>query len=117
MPPYPALGRSDRDGAPGAAAAGAPVATVDPAAEVAVMQALAIARERLGRAQDGLVTIRARGRSLEQRTAWSARAADRYRERLGEWLERVDDAARRIDALEDELRYAQARSASLRGIP
>jgi len=117
MRPHSSLERSHRHGSPDAVHTGVPGGSAHPAADVAVMQALAVARERLGRARDDLVTVRRRGGSLQQRTAWSARAADDYRERLRRWLERLDDAARRIDAVDDELRYVQAREAAVRGTP
>lgn len=117
MPSHSSLERSDRHGAPDAVHACVPAGCAHPAADVAVMQALAVARERLGRARDDLITVRRRGGSLQQRTAWSARAADDYRERLRRWLERLDDAARRIDAVDDELRYVQAREAASREAP
>lgn len=80
----------------------------DPAA-ARTLEMLTSLRTRLRAARDELDAIRRRAAGLEHDTAWRARAAREYRAGLAAWRERGDDAAARVDVLDDELHWAQAR--------
>ncbi|MDQ1217840.1 hypothetical protein [Microbacterium arborescens] len=86
-----------------------PDATRLDAASVRTLEMIAALRPRLTALRDEVDAVRRRAAELERDTAWRARAARDYRERLAAWRERSDNAAMRIDRLDDELRRVQAR--------
>ncbi|OWP23623.1 hypothetical protein CBF90_02555 [Microbacterium sp. AISO3] len=79
------------------------------AAPVLTLEMIAALRPRLTALRAEVDAIRRRAAELEHDTAWRARAAREYRERLAAWRERSDDAAMRIDRLDDELHRVQTR--------
>ncbi|MFB8891510.1 hypothetical protein [Microbacterium plantarum] len=73
------------------------------------LEMIASLRARLPALRDELDVIRRGAADLDHDTAWRARAARGYRDRLADWRARTDDASARIERLDDELRHVQAR--------
>ena len=87
------------------------------ASDAAVLEAVANARERLGRIADELDALRRRAADLALETAWRARAADDYRTGLARWRETTAELPARAASLDDELRHVIARIAARAGAP
>lgn len=73
------------------------------------LDAVADARARLGRVGDDLGLLRGGAADLAERTAWSSRAAEGFRERVARWHDDVGACILDVRAMEAELRAIAAR--------